>query len=396
MEQPEFNGLFKDLITHLYDYTVLETHPLTSVIRPPVGYQGSRGEHLRQLILEEIERFKPPGEESLHSVEWRPYHILYKRFVEGVSLRDLSQVLSLSERQLRRDTSRALQALTGRIWDKLLAEGSGSPPEGEQAEDRFYESNLEVLNLNDIIRQMEAMLQKRVAVDGFELVLQLRDSPILVMSDRIVMRQILISLVGYFLNFPCDRELLVSTSTEGQQACITLQSKLVETWSQEEEEDHTDLLESAQYWSGQLNGKIDIHHPPEGELGIVELIFHLPLGQQNIILVVDDQKPTQQMFERFLSRTSYHVMGTTDPSEAISLAHQLNPILITLDVMMPKVDGWEILQALKSNLHTKDIPILVCSAWEEPELAHSLGAAGFLKKPVRQRDLLEALDRLSL
>jgi CheY-like chemotaxis protein len=112
--------------------------------------------------------------------------------------------------------------------------------------------------------------------------------------------------------------------------------------------------------------------------------------------VVDDQKPTQQMFQRFLSHSAYQVVGTTDPREAISLATQLKPSLITLDVMMPKVDGWEILQALKTDIQTKDIPILVCSAWEEPEFAQSLGAAGFLKKPVRQRDLLSALEKLNL
>jgi CheY-like chemotaxis protein len=62
--------------------------------------------------------------------------------------------------------------------------------------------------------------------------------------------------------------------------------------------------------------------------------------------------------------------------------------------MMPKVDGWEILQSLRLNEKTKHIPIIVCSAWGEPELAKSLGASHFLRKPIVQRELLDVLEAL--
>jgi Amt family ammonium transporter len=63
---------------------------------------------------------------------------------------------------------------------------------------------------------------------------------------------------------------------------------------------------------------------------------------------------------------------------------------------MPTMDGWEILQALQANPETRDIPVIVCSVWDEPELAYSLGATYFLKKPISQRDLWAALARLGL
>lgn len=396
MEPKEFNSLFRDLIAHLYDFTVLETHPLTGVFTPPVSFTQSRGEYIRELILGEISRFKPDGEESLHSIEWRPYHILHKRYVEGINLQDLSQMLSLSERQIRRDNSRSLQALSVRIWNKLFPETLDVADDQDSVEDQAFESEFEVLNLNNIIHEIDDMLQKRVAVDGFALRLDLEDAPVQVMADRIVIRQILISIVGYFLNFPCAPEIILSTRKVAQHVQVTLRSSVVETWCRDEEIDHADLLESARYWSQQMNGEITIIHPPDGEMGDIELIFQYPVIQQQIILVIDDQQPTQQMFRRFLSRTTYQVVGTTDPDEALPLARKLKPSLITLDVMMPKIDGWEILQALKTDLDTKEIPILVCSAWAEPELAQSLGAAGFLKKPVTQRDLLAQLSRLNL
>ena len=59
--------------------------------------------------------------------------------------------------------------------------------------------------------------------------------------------------------------------------------------------------------------------------------------------------------------------------------------------MMPTTDGWELLQRLKSDPETHTIPVVVCSVWDVPELALSLGASDFLKKPVNSEHLLEAL-----
>ena len=115
-----------------------------------------------------------------------------------------------------------------------------------------------------------------------------------------------------------------------------------------------------------------------------------------MILVVDDQAPTLRMYQRYLSRYPFEVVGVSDPTQVLTLARQLRPQLITLDVMMPHVDGWELLQALQADVFTSQIPVVVCSAWEEPELARSLGAAYFLKKPITQRDLLAVLERLGL
>jgi CheY-like chemotaxis protein len=66
-----------------------------------------------------------------------------------------------------------------------------------------------------------------------------------------------------------------------------------------------------------------------------------------------------------------------------------------LDVMMPQVDGWELLAAIKSNPATRDIPVIVCSVLKSPALALKLGAAAYLPKPVSQQALIEALARWS-
>ena len=76
------------------------------------------------------------------------------------------------------------------------------------------------------------------------------------------------------------------------------------------------------------------------------------------------------------------------------LAREVLPAAITLDIMMPNQDGWEILQALKSDPATRSIPVIICSVLEDPELAHSLGAAAYLQKPISQAALLDVLGEL--
>ena len=81
-------------------------------------------------------------------------------------------------------------------------------------------------------------------------------------------------------------------------------------------------------------------------------------------------------------------------TDALRLARELQPDAITLDVMMPSQDGWEVLQRLKSEPDTRRIPIIICSVLDDPELAFSLGAVACLKTPVSQADLVGALGGL--
>jgi CheY-like chemotaxis protein len=398
MNEQEFSGLFRDLISHLYDYASLEMSPLTEMVIPPYDFQGRRGEYLRILILQEIERFRPNNKEfSWHSIEWRPYNILKNRYVEGTSSRDLAERLALSERQLRRDNSRALRALTGRMRERLTAMEQDQFKAQDDVDDESpFDAELGILELSSLVEGVTTVLANRIALEGRELLLEGVTEPILVVADRIIVRQILISLTSFVLGLPSADAVSFRIRADEDNAEISIRSGLAEKWTQDDEDDLVDLTGATSFWGQRLNAVIEESHPALGELGDVVVTFRLPLAKQRVILVVDDQKPTHQMFRRFLSRTVYQIVGVTNSAEALARARQLQPALITLDVMIPKVDGWEILQALKTDSETREIPVLVCSAWAEPELAKSLGAAGFLKKPVMQRDLFAALGRLGL
>ncbi|MBI4926210.1 MAG: response regulator, partial [Anaerolineae bacterium] len=91
----------------------------------------------------------------------------------------------------------------------------------------------------------------------------------------------------------------------------------------------------------------------------------------------------------------YQVIAHTNPRTAVQAAKELHPFAITLDVMMPEVDGWQVMRALKNDPETRDIPVVVCSILEEEEKGYTLGAADYLVKPFISDDLLNALNRLN-
>lgn len=114
------------------------------------------------------------------------------------------------------------------------------------------------------------------------------------------------------------------------------------------------------------------------------------------ILVVEDDLRVSQLLTLYLAQEGYQVEHAMDGDEAIEKAKALKPFAITLDIMLPKRDGWEVLQRLKLLQETKDIPVIIVSIIENRELGFSLGAADYFTKPIDRRALLESLKKHSL
>jgi len=235
----------------------------------------------------------------------------------------------------------------------------------------------------------------RLRLDEEEVDLEIQLSPETpqAVSDRIVLRQVLFSLFKYALHLLDGKCLRIVVSPEGM---IRYQFQVDRDWKYWRQEEHEDLMGSVMQWVHRMNAEVFESYPSPGMAGNAELRLALLLPTRPTVLVVDDQQPALRMFQRFLNRSGFEVVGVTDPALVLPLARQLKPALITLDVMMPRLDGWEVLQALQLDEKTRQVPVIVCSAWEEPELARSLGAAAFLKKPIVRSDLLNVLDLLKI
>jgi GAF domain-containing protein/CheY-like chemotaxis protein len=114
-----------------------------------------------------------------------------------------------------------------------------------------------------------------------------------------------------------------------------------------------------------------------------------------LVLCVEDDEGVITLFRRYLSKQGYQVVGLTDPTRVTDEAKRLHPYAITLDVMMPEKDGWQVIQELKADAETRDIPVVMCSIVAEKGRGISLGASDYLVKPILEQDLLAALDRLN-
>lgn len=119
------------------------------------------------------------------------------------------------------------------------------------------------------------------------------------------------------------------------------------------------------------------------------------LAGAKLILAVDDDPQVIKLYERYLRPQGFQVIAVTDSASALERARQIKPFAITLDIMMPGKDGWTVLQEIKNDPETKNIPVIVCSILEENEKGFSLGAAEYLLKPILEVDLLNALSRLN-
>jgi signal transduction histidine kinase/CheY-like chemotaxis protein len=120
-----------------------------------------------------------------------------------------------------------------------------------------------------------------------------------------------------------------------------------------------------------------------------------PIQESNVILAIDDDEQVISLYQRYLKPQGYQVIPLTDPKLALQRAKELKPYAITLDIMMPEVDGWQVLQKLKNDPDTRGIPIVICSIMEDEEKGFSLGAADYLVKPFLQEELTNTVNRLN-
>ena len=111
------------------------------------------------------------------------------------------------------------------------------------------------------------------------------------------------------------------------------------------------------------------------------------------VLVIDDDPMQRDLMQRYLRKEGFTVRTASGGAEGLRLARQLLPAAITLDVMMPDMDGWDVLTALKGDLTLRDIPIIMLTMVDDPERGFTLGASDFATKPVNRRRLSQILKK---
>ena len=129
---------------------------------------------------------------------------------------------------------------------------------------------------------------------------------------------------------------------------------------------------------------------PDSLAAHVEIV---PAAGAPVVLAIDDDPSTLDLLKRFLGREGFRVVTATGGTEGLELARSLNPVAITLDVMMPEVDGWTVLTSLKADPVLRNIPVIMLTIVDEKNLGYVLGANDYLTKPIERELLIAALAR---
>ena len=119
-------------------------------------------------------------------------------------------------------------------------------------------------------------------------------------------------------------------------------------------------------------------------------------GNKRTILVAEDNEQAAQLLGIYLTEAGYQVEYATDGEEAIEKAAEIHPFAITLDILLPKKDGWQVLREMKTKPNLQLIPVIIVSVTEERQLAFGLGAVDHLVKPIDKETLLASLQSLKL
>jgi signal transduction histidine kinase/CheY-like chemotaxis protein len=120
----------------------------------------------------------------------------------------------------------------------------------------------------------------------------------------------------------------------------------------------------------------------------------LPVGETprgSVILVIDDDESVLDLTERFLTRKGFKVVTANNGHDGLRLARELHPAAITLDVLMPQLDGWTVLAAIKGDPELADIPVILMTIIDDRTRGYALGATEYLIKPVNREKLTGVL-----
>ncbi|MBB6693621.1 response regulator [Cohnella xylanilytica] len=116
-------------------------------------------------------------------------------------------------------------------------------------------------------------------------------------------------------------------------------------------------------------------------------------NHQVSILVIDDEPLSQQLIKRYLAKEGWTLAFAESGQEGLELSRKLRPKVICLDILMPSMDGWSVLSALKNDPELQDIPVIILSGTSDMQLGYALGASEFLTKPIKRDRLISIIDK---
>lgn len=369
----------REVLEHLYDFPFLQNHPLAQ----------SSGQPLRQQILQAIEQLNPGANVSFRSPPARLYNLLQLRYVEGRSIQEVGHELGLSKRQTYRDLRRAEENVAA-ILRQLRAPTSVESPTSETsasltdelASREFHPGLIDIQTvLSYACHAVETLAASR------SIMLDCMSTPqqtVSIYSDPVILQQVLVSILSRIVQTAASGNVRVDYHEIGDDVSLTV---VYESTGDQSILDPVTLHFMEKLgWSAAAD---------QLENGTQSLTVHIA-SLDSTLLVIDDNEGIADLIKRFLAGSDVRVVPAMTGMEGVQLASDIEPDAILLDVMMPHMDGWEVLQVLRSRPATAHIPVIICSVFNDSELARSLGASASISKPIKREDVIAALRKSGL
>ena len=390
----EFVRLVRDALIHLYDPAHLLRHPLHSFVAPALPAFGDAAQNLRNLLIDAIESLAPPDRRNPAEKEHRPYLTLVQRYVGGFPPEQIAKNLHIGPRQFSRELKKGVIALSAYLWDRTH-DSQGPSPRNADASGADLHGEIEVLGvqlepftLAELVASIRPAAEALAKDYGAGFAAQERHD-IHCLGDRTLARQALLScLSALFSRSPR----FVEVAPLRAQGLPGLQVTVAPTTALDDLQGIDLELATSRSLMAEQGGSVRVLRDESGGCRGLRLFFQPTEGAH--VLVVDDNARMLHLYGRYLASGRYRVTAAASAAEAQALLAKSAPDAIVVDVMMREVDGWQLLQWVRSQPRLRTVPVLVCSVLDEPKLAFSLGAQAYLKKPVAAGDLLQALARL--
>lgn len=285
------------------------------------------------------------------------------------------------------------------------------------------ELNFEEVHLSDMVNSVLATAKGLVKEKPIQLLAKIPDGVPAVRGDTMRVRQIFINLLSNASKFTDEGSITVEAKVQkSPTGKLETVIHVTDTGPGISQEDQEKLFKAFSQVDGSATRKsggsglglsicanlVQLHG---GRIGVTSAegrgstfwftlpLYHQPVSEiptdKKVVLAIDDDPQVVSLYERYLNPQGYYVIPLTNPSQAKERILEIKPYAVTLDIMMPKVDGWTLLTDLKSDPATREYPIIVCSILEQADKGFSLGAADYLVKPILEEELVHALDRLN-
>jgi CheY-like chemotaxis protein len=395
MNLAEIEQQLREALAHIYDPDFQPSQELSTILGCKYGEGGVE---IQAGVIRAIEELKPSEAASPNPRIEQFYELLHNRFVSRMTLAETAQRMHLSFSSTWREQRSAIHFLVMLLWRHShevpplpgTETGTLTAPSGDWEEQTRRElaalysySPAPTCDVGESIRRICELQRELAARRTNTLEIGAIQPDLVAALPSTAMRQILITATGNLIRLVVNRRIMLFARMEDGNIQVTMAARTHPEDSIRVQDLQRDIPLPD---SSTMEARVEREQ--------VFLWIRLPSVGRINVLVVDDNPDMVHYYQRSTEGTNYHIIHLDDGRRLFDQVQSFAPDIIVLDVMLPYLDGWDLLMQLRANPLTRLIPVLVCSVIREEELALSLGATGFVAKPVQPENFIQALDQV--